>query len=189
MKKLFSLGCALLLAACAHSPLQVEVRPQVQVAPDGLGAGRSVSVRGVNKLQQEGLGSLGGIYADTSNITLTNDLETALAGALQDGFRAWSFRTVEGGGDVQVVANLVNLTYTTPDRFYTSNVTTGAEVQLQVTVGGASYLGNYRSSGRDRGLIKPSREEVEHSINEMLSATLERAFADEKLKSFLRQHL
>jgi uncharacterized lipoprotein YajG len=188
MKKLSSLLTALLLAACAHSPLQVQVRPQLQVAPDNIGAGRSISVRGENKLSGGGLGSLGGVYADTSNISLANDIGDALETSLRDGFSAWSFRPADAGADVQVVANLTELTYTSPDKFYTSKVNTGAEIQLQVTVGGATYHGNYRSSGKDRSLVKPNREEVETSINQLLSATLERAFADEKLKSFLRQN-
>lgn len=187
-KLLLSLGaCA--LAACVHSPMQIEVQPQVQVAPDNIGEGHTLSVRGVNQLPGGGLGSLGGIYADTSNVTLANSVEGAMADTLRGGFDNWAFRTVEGPADVQVVAQLTGLKYDSPNKLYTTKVDTEAKVQLEVKIGGATYYGNYGSSGKDRSLIKPSREEVEGRINDLLSATLQRAFEDEKLKNFLRSNL
>ncbi|WP_299597071.1 YajG family lipoprotein [uncultured Microbulbifer sp.] len=182
-------GFAFMLAACAHSPVQVAVKPQVTVAPDNIGAGYTVHARGVNQLPGGGLGSLGGIYADSSNVTLANDIENSMAGALYQGLESWSFRSVETGGDVQVVANLTDLSYDSPSKIYTTKVNSGASIQLQVTVKGATFYGNYSTSGNDRNLIKPSAEEVESTVNRLLSATLQRAFEDEKLKSFLRQHL
>ncbi|WGL15004.1 YajG family lipoprotein [Microbulbifer bruguierae] len=182
-------GCAALLAACAHSPVQVVVQPQVQVAPDNIGAGYTVTTRGVNQLAGGGLGSLGGIYADSSNVTLANNIEDSMAQALSQGFESWSFRSVGGPADVQVVANLTALSYDSPNTLYTTKVDSGASIQLQVSVKGAVFYGNYSTSGKDRNLIKPSREEVEATVNRLLSATLQRAFEDEKLKSFLRQHL
>lgn len=180
---------AVLLAACAHSPVQVQVKPEVQVAPDTIGSGYTLQARGVNQLPGGGLGSLGGIYADSSNVTLSNDIERALGNTLSQGFESWSFRPVDGAADVQVVANLTDLHYDSPNKLYTTKVDTGASIQLQVTVGGATFFGNYSTSGKDRNLIKPSAEEVESTVNRLLSATLQRAFEDEKLKSFLRQHL
>ena len=182
-------GFAFMLAACAHSPVQVAVKPQVNVAPDNIGAGYTVHARGVNQLPGGGLGSLGGIYADSSNVTLANNIETSMSDALVQGLEAWSFRSVETGGDVQVVANLTDLSYDSPNKLYTTKVNSGASIQLQVTVKGATFYGNYSTSGNDRNLIKPSAEEVESTVNRLLSATLQSAFEDEKLKSFLRQHL
>ncbi|WP_231759318.1 YajG family lipoprotein [Microbulbifer elongatus] len=182
-------GFAVMLGACAHSPVQVEIRPQVAVAPDTIGSGYTLSARGANQLGDEGLGSLGGVYADSSNVTLANNIEQAMSAALYQGFESWSFRSVEGAGDVQVVANLTELTYSSPNKLYTTKVNSGAAIQLQVTVKGATFFGNYSTSGKDRNLIKPSQEEVESTINQLLSATLQRAFEDEKLKAFLRQHL
>ncbi|WP_226665102.1 YajG family lipoprotein [Microbulbifer aggregans] len=180
---------ACLLAACAHSPVQIMVQPQVSVPADTIGSGYTVYARGVNQLEGGGLGSLGGVYADASNVTLANDIEQALAVALNQGFGSWAFRPVDAGGDVQVVANLTQLSYDSPNKLYTTKVNSGAAIQLQVTVRGATFFGNYATSGKDRNLIKPSREEVETSVNQLLSATLQRAFEDEKLKAFLRQHL
>ncbi|WOX06941.1 YajG family lipoprotein [Microbulbifer pacificus] len=192
MKKLAAVlvtGFAVMLGACAHSPVQVVVKPQVQVAPDNIGSGYTVYARGVNQLPGGGLGSLGGIYADSSNVSLGNDIEQAMAAALYQGLEAWSFQSVQTGGDVQVVANLTNLSYDSPNKLYTTKVDSGASIQLQVSVRGATFYGNYSTSGKDRNLIKPSREEVEANLNQLLSATLQRAFEDEKLKSFLRQNL
>ena len=193
MKKVFAFlavaGAAVMLAACAHSPVQVVVQPQVNVPADTIGSGYTVQARGVNQLPGGGLGSLGGIYADSSNVRLGNDIEQSLQTALYQGLGAWSFRPADNGADVQVVANLTDLRYDSPNKLYTTKVDTGAAIQLQVTVNGATFFGNYSTSGKDRNLIKPSREEVQSSINRLLSATLQRAFEDEKLKAFLRQHL
>lgn len=186
---LLTLSSMLLGAGCAYSPVQLQINPELQVASDTIGSGFSVQVRGVNQLPDGVLGSLGGIYADSSEVTLANNIETALATTLVDGFRAWSFQPVETAADVQVEINLTNLSYSRPNKLYTTKVNTEAEVQLQVTVGGASYYGNYRSSGNNHDLFKPSAQEIETNVNELLSATLQRAFSDEKLKTFLRQHL
>lgn len=189
MKKLMISLLAVVLAACAHSPVQVQVRPQVDVAPEAFGTGFTVSVQGANKLPGGGLGSLGGIYADQSQVQLANNVEDALADAVKEGFRAWSFEPVFSGADVQVVASLTSLKYSSPNKLLTSKVDSSAEVQLAVTIGGSTYYGNYRSSGKDRNLIKPAKGEVEGRINELLSASLQRAFEDEKLKAFLRANL
>ncbi|WHI50827.1 hypothetical protein P3339_20810 [Microbulbifer sp. MLAF003] len=60
MKKLLLFIGALFLAGCAHSPLQIQLEPHVQVASESLGSGHSLSVRGINELPNGGLGSLGG---------------------------------------------------------------------------------------------------------------------------------
>ena len=193
MKKVIAIlaaaGAAVMLAACAHSPVQVVVQPQVNVPADTIGSGYTVHARGVNQLQNGGLGSLGGVYADQSNVRLGNDIEQSLQTALYQGLGAWSFTPSNAGADVEVVANLTDLRYDSPNKLYTTKVDTGAAIQLQVTIGGATFFGNYSTSGKDRNLIKPSKEEVQSSINRLLSATLQRAFEDEKLKAFLRQHL
>ncbi|WP_334079102.1 YajG family lipoprotein [Microbulbifer sp. M83] len=189
MKRIVISLLAVLMVACAHSPVEIQVRPQVDVAPEAFGTGFSVSVQGANKLPGGGLGSLGGIYADQSQVRLGNNVEDALAETLKEGFRNWSFEPVFSGADVQVVASLTSLKYDSPNGLVTSKVDSSAEVQLAVTIGGSTYYGNYRSSGKDRNLIKPAKEEVEGRINGLLSATLQRAFEDEKLKSFLRANL
>ncbi|MEW5249347.1 YajG family lipoprotein [Microbulbifer sp. 2201CG32-9] len=186
-KLMLFVGCCALVA-CAHSPVQVDLRPQVTVAPESIGAGRTISIRGVNQLQGSGLGSLGGVYASDSQVQLANNVEQAMADTLRDGFTQWSFQPVADDADVQIVASLTSLRYSSPDKLITTEVDTSAGVQLQVTIGGATYYGSYRSSGRDRNLIKPDRDEVEARINGLLSATLQRAFEDEKLKNFLRTH-
>lgn len=190
MKKFVLFLGACLLSACVHSPLQIEARPQVQVAAENIGGGRTLSVRGVNELSGGGLGSLGGVYADTSNVTLANNVEDAIADTLRGGFANWSFNTNSmAPADVQVIAHLTSLQYNSPNKLYTTKVDTDARVKLEVKVGGATYFGNYHSSGKDRNLIKPSLEEVETRVNGLLSATLQRAFEDEQLKNFLRSNL
>ena len=189
MKKFVLFLGVCVLAACAHSPVQIQVRPQVTVPAEAIGAGRTISVRGVNKLEGGGLGSLGGVYASDDQVQLGNNVENAIAATLSEGFTSWAFQPTSGAADVQVIASLTDLRYDSPDKLYTTKVDATAEVQLQVTIGGATYFGSYRSSGKDRNLIKPSTEEVETRINGLLSATLQRAFEDQKLKHFLRTNL
>ncbi|GAA5525801.1 hypothetical protein Maes01_02374 [Microbulbifer aestuariivivens] len=192
VKRLFIILSLCTLVACAHSPIQIQVRPQVQVAPSVIGSGYTLSVQGVSELPEDGLGSLGGIYADTANIRLANSVEDALASALAEGFAQWGFRTVpatDPSARVQVVADLTGLKYDSPNKIYTSQVDSEAEIQLTVRIGGATYFGSYRSSGKDRSLIKPNKEEVETRLNGLLSATLQRVFEDEKIKMFLQANL
>ncbi|MCO1333438.1 YajG family lipoprotein [Microbulbifer sp. OS29] len=189
MKKLLILVGTLVLAACAHSPLQIWLQPQVQVAPEAIGEGYSMSISGVNELPGGGLGSLGGVYADTAQVTIGNDAGEAIAAGLRQGFSNWSFRMSDGAPQVDVVAKLVKLTYNSPNTFYTTQIDTSAEINLEVKIGPRTYFGTYSTSGKDRNLVKPSREEVQSRVNGLLSATLQRVFEDQKLKNFLRTNL
>ncbi|GAB2892848.1 YajG family lipoprotein [Microbulbifer echini] len=189
MKKLLLVVGALILAGCAHSPLQIQLYPQVEVAPESIGAGHSLNVRGMNDLPGGGLGSLGGVYADTSQVSIANDAGDAIAAGLSEGFARWSFRITDSAPEVQVTAKLVKLTYNSPSKVYTTQIDTSAEIHLEVKAGRATYFGTYSTSGKDRNLVKPSREEVESRVNSLLSATMQRVFEDEKLKNFLRANL
>ncbi|MFA0810925.1 YajG family lipoprotein [Microbulbifer epialgicus] len=189
MKKLLLFFGAIILSACAHSPLQIQLHPQVQVAADSIGAGRSLSVRGINELPGGGLGSLGGVYAETSQVNIANDAGEAIAAGLRQGFANWSFRITDTAPEAQVIAKLVKLTYNSPNKVYTTTIDTSAEIHLEVKIGPATYFGTYSTSGKDRNLVKPSREEVQTRVNSLLSATMQRVFEDEKLKNFLRTHL
>ncbi|WP_444902288.1 YajG family lipoprotein [Microbulbifer sp. SSSA007] len=189
MKKLLLFIGALFLAGCAHSPLQIQLEPHVQVASESLGSGHSLSVRGINELPNGGLGSLGGVYAETSQVSIGNDAGEAIASGLRQGFANWSFRITDTAPEVQVVAKLVKLTYNSPNTVYTTTIDTSAEIHLEVTAGAASYFATYSTSGKDRNLVKPSREEVQTRVNGLLSATLQKIFDDEKLKNFLLTHL
>ncbi len=186
---LLLLSFTLLGTGCAYSPAQLQIDPELQVPPDVIGSGFSIQVRGIDQLPSSVLGSLGGIYSESSKLTLGNDIEATMATALSDGFSAWSFQPTDSAADVQVEASLTKLNYSRPNKLYSTQANAEAEVQLKITIGSASYYGNYHSSGKNHKLIKPSTQEMEASINELLSATLQRAFVDEKLKTFLRQHL
>ncbi|WP_444926581.1 YajG family lipoprotein [Microbulbifer sp. TRSA002] len=189
MKKLLVFAGALLFSACAHSPLQIWLQPQVQVAPEAIGEGFSMSVMGVNELPSGGLGSLGGVYADTAQVSIGNDAGEAIAAGLREGFSNWSFRITDSAPEVQVIAKLVKLTYNSPNTVYTTEIDTSAEIHLEVKIGPRTYFGTYSASGKDRNLVKPSREEVQSRVNGLLSTTLQRVFEDEKLKNFLRSNL
>jgi len=189
MKRLLLFVGALALAGCAHSPLQIQLQPQVQVAADSIGSGHSLNVQGVNELPGGGLGSLGGVYAETSQVNIANEAGEAIAAGLRQGFTNWSFRITDTAPEVQVVAKLVKLTYNSPNTVYTTTIDTSAEIHLEVTAGSASYFATYSTSGQDRNLVKPSREEVQTRVNGLLSATLQKVFEDEKLKNFLRTRL
>ncbi|MFS1524168.1 YajG family lipoprotein [Microbulbifer sp. 2304DJ12-6] len=189
MKKLWLLAGVLALASCAYSPLQIQVYPEFQVTADSIGAGHTLSVQGINELPGGGLGSLGGVYSETSRISVANDAGEAIATGLRRGFANWSFRVTDTAAQVQVVARLVRLTYNSPDIVYTTTIDTSAEIHLEVKVGAATYFGTYSASGTDRNLVKPSREEVETRVNGILGATLQRVFEDRKLKDFLYTHL
>lgn len=187
MKKLACL-LAILLAGCANSPLQISLKPSANVAPENIGMGRPIMVSATDARADKSLGSLGGVYADTSSVTIKNSVSQALEEELSRGFELWGFSEGSGSGQVQVHAELVKLGYHSPDKVYTSNIDKECEVRVQVRIGGATYNGNYRSSGDERLLVAPSAAKVQHSINELLSSTLTNVFADEKLQAFLLEH-
>ena len=185
MKKIILLLSSLLVVACAHSPQQITINPIIDTAAEHYGQGRSVSVSVEDARENKVLGSRGGVYKDTSVITLANDLDVAIARAAEArlAVQGFNINSPEAAADMKII--IEKLTYDTPEQTVGKTVQLEAILKVEVTAGNESYSGRYKTNSERQTVLTPSMSTNEEMINTLLSDTLARLFADPKLKVFL----
>ncbi len=186
MKKLLTLITVSLLAACAYSPQQITINPDVDTTAEDYGRGRPVHVVVEDGRAVKALGSRGGVYKDTSLITIGNSMTEAIAGAAEARLAVQGFNTNSISGDTTTIKIIIDsLNYDTPVQSVGKKVKLDALLKLEVTAGNEIYTGQYKSSSERQTVVTPSMARNEEMVNAILSSTLNRLFSDPKLKAFL----
>lgn len=177
---------AVLVAGCAYSPQQITVRPVLSDDGAAYGLGRPVDVRAEDARKDKVLGTRGGIYEKTSTISLANDLAEAIARSARSQLAAKGFQVNSRDPD-QVVLRIVvdELVYDTAGEGVGHNVELRAVLRAEASRGGETFSGRYQSRHQQRFAYAPNAERNEQLVNDLLAQTLERMFADEKLRAFL----
>lgn len=186
---LFAAAAALWLAACAYSPQQLNVQPVLTIGSgEAFGNGRPIAVSASDQRGNRVLGSLGGVYANSSNITIANDLEAALTKAA-NGLLATQGFVVNSADPAAVQLNIAveDIRYATPDEGVGTTVKLYAALRAEGSKGGETFSGRYESESSRRMVTKPDAKENEKLVSELLSNTLRRMFEDAKLREFLTQ--
>lgn len=179
-----------LLGACARSPQQLTVRPVLEISGEAWGNGQPVQVAARDARSSPVLGTLGGIYGDSSVITVGNDLQNALVRAA-NGLLASKGFVVNSPDPNAVQLNIVidELTYRdiTEDDKVGKAVKMTAALKAEASRGGETFSGRYQTASDFRGVTAPSMQQNEERLNDLLEKTLERMFDDPKLRDFLLQ--
>jgi len=193
INKLFLRGAlivaAILLAACAQSPQRINVQPTLSIGGgDIVGNGRAIVVSASDQRPSKVLGSLGGVYGDTSTLTIGNDVEQALTRAA-NGLLASQGYVVNSPDPSALQLNIVleNLTYQTPEQTVGKTVKLNATLRADVSKGGETFSGRYSSEAEHRMVARPDPEDNEKYVNDLLSDTLVRMFSDNRLRDFLHK--
>ena len=175
-----------LLAACAYSPQMITVTPQVKVGASMSGQGQIIRVNVKDRRSDPVLGSLGGIYGDTSGITLANDVEQALLASVSDALARMGF-VVDPAyqGDLRLVVYLDELIYSSPDNIYSNKIDMRTSLSVEASKAGSQYKNSYSSKGEKRFVSHPDYEENQQEINKLLADTLARIFEDSALINFI----
>ena len=186
--KYFFIAVSLLVAACAYSPQQITVNPLINTAAENYGNGRVVKVVVEDGRANKALGSRGGIYKDTSLITISNSLTDAIARAAQANLAVQGFTVNSADENAALIKIIVDeLSYDVPEQSVGKKVLLGAVLKLEVSAGGESYSGKYKTNSERQTVVTPTMGRNEEMINTLLSDTLQRVFSDAKLKAFLRK--
>lgn len=178
---------ALLAAACAYSPQQLNVQPAITATGEAFGNGRAILVSAADQRQNKVLGVLGGVYGATTTITIVNDLESAMVRATNGLLAANGF--VVNSPD----PSAVQLTIVIEDIRYEDNskdklgkdVKMTAALRAEALKGGANFSGRYQTNADFRSVTTPAAKENEQRVNDLLQQTLVRMFQDPQLRSFL----
>ena len=186
MKKTLLLITLFLLVACAYSPQQITINPSVDTSAEDYGLGRSVQIVVEDHRAVKELGSRGGVYKDTSLITIGNSITEAIAGAAEARLAIQGFNTNSIDADAATVKIIIDsLSYDTPVQSVGKKIKLDAILKLEMTAGNELYTGQYKSSTERKTVVTPSMESNEEMVNAIISSTLNRLFADPKLKAFL----
>jgi len=178
-----------LIAACAYSPQRITIQPVLALQGEAYGNGMPVVVSATDQRQNRVLGSVGGVYQDSANITITNDLEAAMSRAA-NGLLASKGFVVNSPDPHAVQLNIVieDISYQTLEAPIGSSVKLTAVLRAEATRNGETFNGRYQSDSERKSVTKPDAETNEKWFNELLSTTLTRMFDDPKLRQFLLQH-
>ncbi|MFP8967854.1 YajG family lipoprotein [Pokkaliibacter sp. CJK22405] len=179
----------LVLAGCALSPQAVNVNPQI--TPGSYAAtGKRISVTVSDQRASKVLGTRGGIYAQTSNVTLSSQAPQRLKGSMAGALTQMGFQiTTSENADVQMNVILDKLTYQPSVRSLIQVVDLSDAIRIVVSSpNGSSYTGSFKTEKHHEFSHVPSEETNSKIINELLAETLSHALQDPKLISAMSRY-
>lgn len=177
---------AFAVTGCALSPQTVQFDPAPEIQALDVGGDAPVLVTVKDGRERDVIGTRGGVYADTSLLRSTGDLEEIIQGALQRGLRDQGFRPFDANEDAtRLSVELTELSYIPEDSSVVNRIRVAAELRVRAERPDVSYTGRYRSSTTHDRPFTPSARRNEEMLNEVLERSLSRLLADERLQAFL----
>lgn len=172
---------SLSLAGCAHSPQQLSPQPKLtqQLAP--VGHGQPVVVKVVDGRASQSLGTRGGMYPETSTITVNgNDVVPKLQAQAEAAVRLLGFTPTPNAYNApQLTVTLAELKYQSPkDKMYVTEATIGATFRADVSNANRRYSGRYGASLDQLFGMAPNQETNTKLVSDVLSDALTRLFKD-----------
>lgn len=180
------LAVVALLTACAQSPQRINVAPTLKMTGEMTGNGRPIIVTGSDQRPSKVLGSLGGVYGDSATLSIANNLELALAQAANGLLAAQGYVVNSpdpSAAQLTIVAE--KITYEKLEQSVGNKMRFVATLRADVTKGGETFSGRYTSEKEEGDVGRPDAADNEQYVNELLSTTLQRMFADNRLREFL----
>lgn len=194
MKKhlLFGLVAALgvALVGCAHSPQQLRPQPKLTSALVAVGQGQPVVVRVVDGRQSPVLGTRGGLYPETSAISVQGqDVLPRLQAEAEAAVRLLGFTPSANAYNApQLTLTLADLKYQSPkEGSYVTEADISASIRADVQNSARRYSGRYGASLNQRFGMAPNQETNTKLVSDVLSDALTRAFKDPTIGQMLGQ--
>lgn len=180
----------LALAGCASSPQMLSPQPKLleQLAP--VAQGQPVVVRVVDGRPSPVLGTRGGLYPETSAVTVQgNDIVPKLQAQAEAAVRLMGFTPNAGAtGAPTLTITLADLKYQSPkDSTYVTEAIISATFRADVRGNGHNYSGRYNASLNQRFGMSPNQETNTRLVSDVLSDALTRVFKDQTVGQTLRQ--
>jgi len=181
---------SLTLVGCAHSPQQLSPQPKLTSQLAAVGHGQPVTVRVVDGRPSPTLGTRGGLYPETSAISVQgSDLLPKLQAQAEAAVRLLGFTPTPNGVNApQLTVTLADLKYQSPkEGLYVTEATIGATFRADVQNNGRSYSGRYAASLDQRFGMAPNQETNTKLVGDVLSDALTRLFQDQTIGQVLGQ--
>ncbi|MGL4318390.1 MAG: YajG family lipoprotein [Pseudomonas sp.] len=169
------------LVGCAHSPQQLRPQPRITAQLAAVGQGQPVVVRVVDGRQSPVLGTRGGLYPETSAISVQGqDILPRLQTEAEAAVRLLGFTPSQNAYNApQLTLTLADLKYQSPkDGSYVTEANISASFRADVQNSNRRYSGRYGASLNQRFGMAPNQETNSKLVGDVLSDALTRTFKD-----------
>lgn len=183
-------GLAVLLTGCAHSPQQLNVTPSVTAPLSQVARQQPIVVTVQDSRSSPVLGTRGGLYPDTSNLTINPQAIQHLRQQVEQALGKLGFQVVPQGtpNANSLVVSLAELTYVSPkEGIYVTKADIGAAFLAEVRSANQRYNGRYSASAQHRFGYAPNQETNTRLVTEVMSDALSRVFKDPEIIRILQQ--
>ncbi|SDU20323.1 YajG family lipoprotein [Halopseudomonas salegens] len=181
-------GTLMVLVGCAHSPQTLDVRPALQMQPSRVGAQQPVVVEVNDTRESKTLGTRGGIYPQTSTLSLSEQVLPRLRQEVETAVRSLGYTPVaEGTPDAaRLTVSLSGLAYDVPsENAYVTAANLTATFSAQARKGAEQYRGRYSASSNHRFAYAPNEETNTRLVTEVMNDALTRLFQDPAIAEVL----
>ncbi|TWI54898.1 putative lipoprotein [Pseudomonas duriflava] len=177
----------LVIAGCASSPQQLSPEPKLTAPLAAVGHGQPVSVRVVDGRSSFALGTRGGLYPETSTVSVqSNDVIPKLQAQAETAVRLMGFTPTPNAYNVpQLTVTLAELKYQSPKELYVTSATIGATFKVDVRNNVRGYSGRYGASLEQRFGMAPNTATNTKLVSDVLSDALTRVFKDQTIAQVL----
>ncbi|KXE67425.1 YajG family lipoprotein [Pseudomonas aeruginosa] len=181
---------ALVLGGCALSPQQLDPQPVLKGPLTAVGHGQPVVVKVVDGRPGLSLGTRGGLYADTSTLTVrSEDVVPKLQAQAETAVRLLGYTPSANAYNApQLTLTLAELKYQSPkDGVYVTQADITATFRADVQNSSRRYTGRYGASLNQRFGMAPNQATNSKLVSEVLSDALTRVFKDPTIAQTLGQ--
>ena len=183
-------GLAAVLAGCAHSPQQLNVVPGVTAPLSQVAQQQPVVVSVQDSRSSPVLGTRGGLYPESSNLTINPQAVSHLREQVEQALTKLGFQVVpEGTANANsLVVSLAELTYISPkEGVYVTQADLGAAFTAEARSANQRYNGRYSASAQHRFGYAPNQATNTRLVTEVMNDALSRIFKDPEVIRILQQ--
>lgn len=181
---------SLTLVGCAHSPQQLSPQPKLNSPLTAVGQGQPVVVRVADGRPSPVLGTRGGLYPETSAISVSGqDILPKLQAQAEAAVRLLGFTPSANAYNApQLTLTLAELKYQSPkEGMYVTEADMTATFRVDVQNSSRRYSGRYGASLNQRFGMAPNQATNTKLVGDVLSDALTRAFKDPTIGQMLGQ--
>ena len=178
------------LVGCAHSPQNLQPQPKLTAPLTAVGQGQPVVVRVVDGRPSPVLGTRGGLYPETSAISVQGqDILPRLQAEAEAAVRLLGFTPSPNAYNApQLTLTLAELKYQSPkEGTYVTEADISASFRADVQNSSRRYSGRYGASLNQRFGMAPNQETNTKLVSDVLSDALTRTFKDPTIGQLLGQ--
>jgi uncharacterized lipoprotein len=181
---------SLLLTGCALSPQQLSPQPKLKTELVAVGQGQPVVVRVVDQRPSPDLGTRGGLYAETSAVSVPSaNILPQLQAQTEAAVRLLGFVPSPAASNApQLTVILDSLKYQSPkEGVYVTEANIAATLKAEVQNSSRRYNGRYTATLNQRFGMAPNQATNTKLVSDVLSDALTRLFKDPTIGQLLAE--